>query len=111
MENTIYSDSLVKITNNYILLRKYYFPTFTSKRIEFSDIDFVEVVKPGLFTGKYRIWGTGDFKHWFPLDVHRTKREIIFGIHRKQKRMLIGFTAVDSKAVKSILEGKNLLKI
>jgi len=76
MENTIYSDSLVKITNNYILLRKYYFPTFTSKRIEFSDIDFVEVVKPGLFTGKYRIWGTGDFKHWFPLDVHRTKKDV-----------------------------------
>jgi len=111
MKNIIYSDGLVEITTDNILLRKYYFPTFTSKIIEISDIDFVEVVKPGLFTGKYRIWGTGDFTHWFPLDLARSKRDSIFIVHRKGKKMLIGFTVEDSNTVKSILKNKNLLKI
>ncbi len=111
MEKLFYTDSLVKITNNYILLRKYYFTTFTSQKINFSDIAYVELAKPSLMTGKFRIWGTGDFKHWFPLDLHRTKRDVIFIIHRRHHNLLVGFTAVDSKAVKSILEGNNLLKI
>jgi len=62
--------------------------------------------KPTLKKGKYRFWGTGDFIHWFPLDNQRSKRDVIFILFRRSKRIRIGFTVEDSKKVRELLEGK-----
>ena len=109
-ENILYKDSLVTINSNHLILQHYYFPTGASKKILFSKIDYIECVEPTLWTGKWRFWGTGDFKTWFPADFSRNKRDTIFIIHRKNKRMLIGFTVNNSKEVKNILKEKCLLK-
>ncbi len=110
MENIIYSDSLVEITDGFILFKKYFFPTLASKKVNFTDVNFIEIVEPKLFTGKYRIWGTTNFNIWFPLDTKRNKRDAIFILHRKGKSKLIGFTVEDPGKVKSILYEKGLLK-
>lgn len=57
----VYSDGLVEITDKDILFRLYYFP-FGSKRVNLDEIDSIEEVEPTLRNGKWRIWGTGDFR-------------------------------------------------
>jgi len=109
-ENILYKDSLVTVNRNHLILHHYYFPTNTSKKIAFSKIDYIECVEPTLLTGKWRFWGTGDLKTWFPADFSRNKKDTIFIIHRKNKRMLIGFTVDDSEKVKDILKENGLSK-
>ncbi len=108
VEETLYEDKLIKITNRSILLKKYYLP-IKSKNIPNIAIDYIKVVKPTLLTGKYRYWGTGDFTRWFPMDFLRSKRDAIFILHRKNKRIQACFTVEDSQKVKEILEKENLL--
>lgn len=56
--NTLkYSDHLVEITDDSILLRGYYFP-FGDKRIRFSEIIDITVKEPTFLNGKYRIYGS-----------------------------------------------------
>ena len=105
----VYLDKLVEITDNSILFRWYYFP-FGSKRVILSDIDHIVEKKPTLWSGKWRIHGTGDFKTWFPCDWKRPIRDRIFIIsfHNKWKR--IGFTVEDSETVAKIFKDKELLR-
>jgi hypothetical protein len=109
-DNIQYKDSLITINSNKLILHHYYFPTGTSKRIAFSKIDHIESVQPTLLSGKWRFWGTGDFRTWFPADFSRNKKDTIFIIHQKNKRMFIGFTVNNSEEVKKILKEKNMLK-
>ena len=44
--------------------------------------------------------------HWFPLDTQRSKRDIIFILHRKNKKIKIGFTVEDSEKVIGLLKDK-----
>ncbi len=109
-DNILYKDSLVAINSNQLILHNYYFPIGASKKIAFSKIDHIECIEPTLLKGKWRLWGMGDFKTWFPADFSRNKRDTIFVIHQKKKRMLIGFTVNNSEEVKNILKEKSLLK-
>lgn len=109
VEETLYEDKLIKITNQSILLKKYYFPTLKSKNIPNIAIDYIKVVKPTLLTGKFRYWGTTDLTRWFPMDFLRSKRDAIFILNRKNKRILVCFTVEDAQKVKEILEKENLL--
>lgn len=105
-EKILYSDKLVVIKETGILLRNFYFPTFSDKNIMFSEIEKIEIVKPTLISGKFRYWGTGDFLHWFPLDIKRNKRDAIFILYRKSKGMNIGFTVENSDEVIEIFKQK-----
>ena len=103
----IYSDSLIELTEDSILLRNYYFP-FGAKRVHFSEIDHVVLCKPTLWTGKYRFYGTGDFRTWFALDWSRTSRERIFVLRPKRGWWRMGFTTEDCAAVEGVLREKGL---
>jgi len=48
-------------------------------------------------TGKWRIWGTWFLDIWYAMDFERPKREAIFIVHIKNKRMKVGFTVEDSR--------------
>jgi hypothetical protein len=111
MENEIlYKDSLVLISANSILLKDYYYPSLKPKEIAFSDVESIKVKQPSLWTGKWRIHGTGDFRTWFPLDSVRYKRDRIFFITLKHKWIRIGFTVEDSELVQNIFREKGLLE-
>lgn len=107
MITTLYSDSLIQITDETILFRTCYFP-FGAKNLELSKIAHVEVLKPTFMNGKWRIHGSGDFRTWFPRDVNRPGRDFIFLLHLKNKWRRIGFTAENSEAVTQIFEEKNI---
>jgi hypothetical protein len=99
----LYSDQLVEITDESILLRGYYFP-FGSRRIRFSEILGISVNEPTIWNGKYRIYGSGDLRTWFPPDVKRPVRDKIFVISLKNRWRRIGFTVEDSAAVEAIMQ-------
>ncbi len=108
MEQNIYKDKLVKITDSSITFYNYYYPSSKSLTIPFSDIERIVTKMPTLFTGKYRYWGTGNFITWFPRDFKRNRRDKIFIVYRKNKKIRIGFTVEDSQKVFELLFSKNL---
>ena len=108
-QNILYNDSLVTLSDRSIVLKNYYLPIVGPKKVAFESIESVSVKKPSLMTGKWRIWGTGNFSTWFPLDFSRPQRDRIFFITQKGKSIRIGFTVKDSEAVVRILGQKGLL--
>ena len=104
----LYKDILVEISDDSITLKNYYFP-FISKKVLFKDIENIEVREPTLFNGKWRIWGSGNFSYWFPIDFSRPLRKEIFFIKYKTQRIKSGFTVVNPEKVEKILKEKEWL--
>ena len=71
----LYDDGLVELDQEGITLRRYYFPSAASKRILYTDILGLRQRAIGAWTGKGRLWGSGDLRHWAPLDLHRPKKD------------------------------------
>src|SRR6266702_7527090 len=71
----LYDDGLVELDDEGIVLRRYYFPWAGSKRIRYSDIRGVQQHAMGTWTGKGRLWGSGDLRHWAPLDLRRPHKD------------------------------------
>jgi hypothetical protein len=106
--DALYSDSLVEISADAILFRRYYFPV-GAKRLKLADIERVVVQTPTFATGKYRLQGSGDLRTWFPMDLQRPKRTKIFIVILRHKWRRIGFTVEDEAAVERILRERRLL--
>jgi hypothetical protein len=105
-----YEDRLVQVFSDAILLKRYYLLSVGSKRIPFDRIRTITVEKPALFTGKWRLQGSGDLRTWFPLDAERPKRDKVFLIKLLDKRTRIGFTVEHSDEVLRILKEKGLIQ-
>ncbi len=104
----VYSDSLVTITGNSITFKNY--PLLMKpRRVNFTDIDHIYVLESSLTTGKYRMWGSGNFTMWFPMDSSRSSRDKIFHAYLKTRGMNIGFTVENSTTVTAILRSKGLI--
>ena len=109
MEEFHYQDSLVTISNNSITFNNYYYPSSKNLNVSFYDIDKIIIKEPTLLNGKYRYWGTGNFITWFPRDFKWSKRDNIFLLFRRNKKIRIGFTVEDSKKVISIFKSNKIL--
>jgi len=104
----LYQDKLVRITGNSIEFFHYTFPLLRSKVIPLSAIDHIDVRKPSIINGKWRLWGSGNFITWFPLDAGRPIRDRIFVVTLNDRRSKIGFTVVDSASVIRVLNGRGV---
>jgi hypothetical protein len=69
-----YDDGLVQLDREAITLRRYHFPSGTSKVIPLRSIRGYKVTPLGLVVNRFRIWGTSDLFRWLPLDVRRPMR-------------------------------------
>jgi hypothetical protein len=105
----IYSDSLVILTEDAIIFKRYYYPTREPKKVDFADIKHIVVKKPTIWNGKWRLHGTGSFTTWFPEDQKRPFRDKIFFAKLKKQWVKIAFTVEDSRRVEEILRGKKLI--
>jgi hypothetical protein len=106
----LYRDKLVELTDDALVLQQYYFPSGKSKRIPLAQIARV-VVKPNtVMTGKYRMWGTGDFRIWFPFDGAREGRDVVFYLRLNSQFIQPAFTVEDSARFSELLVYKGLLK-
>lgn len=106
-ETVLYSDGLIELTQDTLVLHGYYFP-FGSKRVGLASIEKVVLEKPTLWTGKYRFHGTGDFTTWFAADWGRNRRDMLFILHPGRGWWRMGFSVKDSKAVERLLREKGL---
>lgn len=104
-----YADSLVEITDEDILLKKYYFPTFASKLIKLAKIEKIQIIKKTLFDDEFKVMGTSDFQTWYPLDSLRHKRKFLYLIFEKNKRRKIAFTVEDDDKFKSLLADRGVI--
>ncbi len=105
----LYSDKLVTIAGDAITFANYSL-LMKPRRVAFADIDHIEVLEPSLTTGKYRMWGSGNFSMWFPMDGGRSSRDKIFHAYLKGHGMNIGFTVESSAVVTAILASKGLIR-
>jgi hypothetical protein len=106
--NTLYKDSLIEITDQEIVFRRYYFPFGGDKHVPFRRIESIQVWQPSIAFGSWRIWGGGP-RTWFPLDWRRPGRDTIFIAISRGRFLRIGFTVEDSQRVKSVLRELGLL--
>lgn len=91
----LYSDALIEVSEESILFRNYYYP-FGSKPFPVSNIERILYYTPRWWSGKWRIYGSGDLRTWCPLDWKRPSREIMFIVFPTRGWWRVGFTAEDS---------------
>jgi hypothetical protein len=66
-----YDDGLIQLNHAAITLRRYHFPSGTSKVIALDTVRGYRTEKLGLLMQRFRLWGSSDMRRWLPLDVHR----------------------------------------
>jgi hypothetical protein len=106
--STLYEDGLIKITDQEVVFRRYYFPFGGNKHIPSSQIESIQVRQPSIFFRSWQIWGGGP-RTWFPLDGARLNRDKIFVAFLRGCFLRIGFTVEDSKKVIKVLKERGLL--
>jgi hypothetical protein len=66
-----YDDGMIQLDQEAITLRRYHFPSGTSKIIPLRSIRGYKAEPLGMFTHRFRIWGSSDLRRWLPLDIWR----------------------------------------
>lgn len=72
-----YDDGLIQLDQYALTLRRYHFPSGTSKVIPVDTIAGYKVESLGLLTQRFRIWGSSDLRRWLPLDIWRPLRSTL----------------------------------
>jgi len=106
----LYQDRHIEIYPDRFILNGYYFGPFGRKHVPLSRLERLDIVALTLWTGKYRLQGTGDFRTWFPQDLRRPRRKSAFVASLRGKRMKIGFTVEDFERVRQIFSERGWLK-
>jgi hypothetical protein len=71
---TLYDDGRIACDGDGILIRWYYL--WGAKRVPYRSIRSVKTYSLAPLRGKWRIWGSGDFVHWYNLDGNRPNKEL-----------------------------------
>jgi hypothetical protein len=76
-----YDDGLVQLDSQALTLRRYHFPSGTSKVIPLASITKYEIKPVGAFNNRFRLWGSSDLRTWLPLDMRRPLRSTLVTVH------------------------------
>ena len=95
----LYDDGRIQCYENALVIR-HYFITGQSKVVAWSHIRSVTTRR---IKGSMRIWGTGDFRHWFNLDWSRPRKPTAFILNVGHWTRPV-ITPDDVDAVAAILE-------
>jgi hypothetical protein len=99
----VYDDGLIRCDADDLVIRRYY--PWGAKRIPYTSIKGLQRLS---LTGankvrKWRIWGSGDFVHWWNLDPSRTRKEVALVLDAGG-RVRPTITPDDPDAVERIVE-------
>ncbi|MEE3067120.1 MAG: PH domain-containing protein [Actinomycetota bacterium] len=75
MSEALYEDSGLRLDDDGITIRRYYFPLAGAKRIPYSEIRNIKTEEMTFASGGGRIWGATDPRYWFPLDIRRPRKK------------------------------------
>lgn len=70
-----YEDPGLVLHADHLVIRRYYFPVATAKRIPYARIRAVRDEPLRWLQGRYRLWGMDLRPWWFPLDFARPFKE------------------------------------
>lgn len=87
-----YDDGLIQLDREAITLRRYHFPSGTSKVIPLQAIKGYRAESLGLLLNRFRLWGTPDLRRWLPLDVWRPTKSTLITLRVKGTRPDPAFT-------------------
>ena len=73
----LYDDGGLRLDQDGVTIRRYYFPWAGSKRISYRELRHVEARPMGALTGRGRIWGTTVPGYWLPLDLGRPRKQTL----------------------------------
>lgn len=99
-----YDDGLVQLDRRAITLRRYHFPSGTSKVIALEAIRGYKAEALGLFTQRFRIWGSSDFRRWLPLDMSRPFKSTLITLDVPGTRPSPAFTPARPEEFTTLLE-------
>jgi hypothetical protein len=74
----LYDDGGIACDDTNLIIRRYYL--WGAKRIPYASMTAVTKRPLTAVRGKWRIWGSGDFVHWYNLDARRPKKELALEI-------------------------------
>ena len=97
----LYDDGRIACDDRSVIIRRYY-AWGAAKTIPYTAIRGVTRSPLTGLTGKWRIWGSSDFVHWWNLDPGRPKKETALVIDLG-KRILPTITPDDADTVERIL--------
>lgn len=80
--NETYDDGLVQLDRAAITLRRYHFPSGTSKVIALDAIRGYKAEPLGIFMHRFRVWGSSDLRRWLPLDIGRPFKSTLITLER-----------------------------
>ena len=97
----LYDDGNIACDDLGLIVRRYYLWGST-KVIPYAAIQSVKRRDLTRWDGKFRIWGSSDFVHYYNLDASRPKKQIAIEIHTTG-RIVPTITPDDPEAVEHIL--------
>lgn len=73
-----YDDGAIVCGPDGVQIHAYYFP-FGTKNVPYAQIRGLQRIQvQGLWSGKWRVWGTGNPRYWANLDWKRPKKTVGF---------------------------------
>jgi hypothetical protein len=73
-----YDDGMIVCGPDRLEIHSYYFP-FGTKSVPYTQIEGLQRIEiKGVWSGKWRIWGTGNPRYWANLDTKRPKKKVGF---------------------------------
>ena len=97
----LYDDGRIECDEGGITVRWYY--PWGSRRIPYGQIRSTRTFDLNPVRGKWRIWGSGDFVHWYNLDGGRPNKRTGIEIDTG-RRVRACITPDDTEAVSTIIE-------
>jgi hypothetical protein len=99
-----YDDGLVQLDREAITLRRYHFPSGTSKIIALQHVRGYRAESLGWLLHRFRIWGSSDLRRWLPLDVGRPFRSTLITLDVPGTRPSPAFTPGNADEFTALLD-------
>jgi len=106
--NILYREKSLLLTDEGIVIFKYYFPLGQPKKLSWSEIQNVKLKPLTLLNGRLRAWGCELMPYWFNFGW-RADKEFMFLID-SGSFIKAAITPDDIDAVKKIFEAQGKLK-
>jgi hypothetical protein len=104
MSTDSYDDGLVQLDREAITLRRYHFPSGTSKIILLDKVRGYRAEPLGLVLHRFRLWGSSDLRRWLPLDMRRPFRSTLITLDVPGTRPSPAFTPADTEEFTALLD-------
>jgi hypothetical protein len=99
-----YDDGLIQLDREAITLRRYHFPSGTSKIIPLRQVRGYSAEPLGMWMQRFRLWGSSDLRRWLPLDVRRPLKSTLVVFDVPGARPKPACTPADPAAFTAMLD-------